>query len=32
LYQKLGYRPFRTAQMNGKVSLVYLEKIAARTP
>jgi ribosomal protein S18 acetylase RimI-like enzyme len=28
LYQKLGYRPFRTAQLSEKVNLVYLEKIA----
>lgn len=32
LYQKLGYRPFRKVQLNDKVTLVYLEKIAAHTP
>ena len=32
LYQKLGYRPFRTARLSDKVMLVYLEKIAAPTP
>lgn len=32
LYQKLGYRPFRTAQLNDKVTLVYLKKIAADIP
>ena len=28
LYQKLGYRAFRTARLSDKVTLVYLEKIA----
>jgi ribosomal protein S18 acetylase RimI-like enzyme len=28
LYQKLGYRPFRTARLSEKVNLIYLEKIA----
>jgi ribosomal protein S18 acetylase RimI-like enzyme len=32
LYQKLGYRPFRTAKLSDKVTLVYLEKIAATAP
>jgi ribosomal protein S18 acetylase RimI-like enzyme len=32
LYQKLGYRPFRTAQLSDKVILVYLEKITATGP
>jgi ribosomal protein S18 acetylase RimI-like enzyme len=32
LYQKLGYRPFRTAKLSEKVILVYLEKIAATAP
>jgi ribosomal protein S18 acetylase RimI-like enzyme len=29
LYQKLGYHAFRTTQLSDKVTLVYLEKIAA---
>jgi len=32
LYQKLGYRPFRTAKLSDKVILVYLEKIATPAP
>jgi ribosomal protein S18 acetylase RimI-like enzyme len=32
LYQKLGYQAFRTAKLNDKVTLVYLEKIAAPAP
>jgi hypothetical protein len=32
LYQKLGYQPFRTAKLSAKVTLVYLEKIAAPAP
>ncbi len=32
LYQKLGYRPFRTARLSDKVMLVYLEKIAVTAP
>ena len=32
LYQKLGYRPFRTAKLSDKVILVYLEKIAHPAP
>jgi ribosomal protein S18 acetylase RimI-like enzyme len=31
LYQKLGYRPFRTGKLSDKVTLVYLEKIATPT-
>lgn len=29
LYQKLGYRVFRTARLTDKVTLVYLEKLRA---
>jgi ribosomal protein S18 acetylase RimI-like enzyme len=32
LYQKLGYRSFRTARLSDKVLLVYLEKSAVPTP
>jgi ribosomal protein S18 acetylase RimI-like enzyme len=32
LYQKLGYRPFRTAKLSDNVILVYLEKIAHPAP
>jgi ribosomal protein S18 acetylase RimI-like enzyme len=32
LYQKLGYHPFRTARLTDKVTLVYLEKLAAPAP
>jgi GNAT superfamily N-acetyltransferase len=30
LYEKLGYRPFKTVLVEDEVSLVYLEKINAR--
>ena len=30
LYQKLGYRPFKEEALNERVTIVYLEKFAAR--
>lgn len=29
LYQRLGYRQFRTARLSPRVTLVYLEKVVA---
>lgn len=32
LYQKLGYRPFRTEEVHSKLSLIYLEKTRSAEP